>query len=95
MSANNPTNNTTINETNDNVRLIKKYPNRRLYDTKNSAYITITEIKNLVLTCEPFIVCDAKTNEDLTRNILLQIILEEESGAMPLFSKETGSSNSS
>ncbi|MGN1035643.1 MAG: polyhydroxyalkanoate synthesis regulator DNA-binding domain-containing protein, partial [Rhodocyclaceae bacterium] len=49
MSANNPTNNTTINETNDNVRLIKKYPNRRLYDTKNSAYITITEIKNLVL----------------------------------------------
>ena len=88
MSANNPTNNTTINETNDNVRLIKKYPNRRLYDTKNSAYITITEIKNLVLTCEPFIVYDAKTNEDLTRNILLQIILEEESGAMPLFSKE-------
>lgn len=90
-SANTTTNNTTnakINETNNNVRLIKKYPNRRLYDTKNSEYITITDIKNLVLTSEAFIVCDAKTNEDLTRNILLQIILEEECGTMPLFSKE-------
>lgn len=81
-------NNTTINDTNNNVRLIKKYPNRRLYDTKNSEYITITEIKNLVLNCEPFIVCDAKTNDDLTRSILLQIILEEENGTMPLFSTE-------
>lgn len=72
----------------DEIRLIKKYPNRRLYDTKNSEYITLNDIKNLVLTFEPFIVYDAKTNEDLTRNILLQIILEEENGTMALFSTE-------
>lgn len=68
------------------VRLIKKYPNRRLYDTKTSAYITLTDVKNLVLENEPFQVVDAKTSEDLTRSILLQIILEEESGGVPMFS---------
>ncbi|MGE5470874.1 MAG: polyhydroxyalkanoate synthesis repressor PhaR [Bacteroidota bacterium] len=70
------------------VRLIKKYPNRRLYDTKTSAYITLGDVKELVLKFEVFKVLDAKTGEDLTRSILLQIILEEETGGMPLFSSE-------
>jgi polyhydroxyalkanoate synthesis repressor PhaR len=67
-------------------RLIKKYPNRRLYDTETSTYITLTDVKQLVLDQEDFKVIDAKTNEDLTRSILLQIILEEESGGLPMFS---------
>ncbi|MCB4358581.1 polyhydroxyalkanoate synthesis repressor PhaR [Quatrionicoccus australiensis] len=70
------------------VRLIKKYPNRRLYDTKTSAYITLGDVKELVLKFEVFKVVDAKTAEDLTRSILLQIILEEETGGMPLFSSD-------
>ncbi len=68
------------------VRLIKKYPNRRLYDTQTSAYITLSDVKQLVLETENFKVVDAKSNEDLTRSILLQIILEEEAGGQPLFS---------
>ncbi|CAH2891939.1 MAG: PhbF [uncultured Paraburkholderia sp.] len=67
-------------------RLIKKYPNRRLYDTETSTYITLTDVKQLVLDQEDFKVIDAKSNEDLTRAILLQIILEEESGGLPMFS---------
>jgi polyhydroxyalkanoate synthesis repressor PhaR len=70
------------------VRLIKKYPNRRLYDTKTSAYITLGDVKDLVIKFELFKVVDAKTAEDLTRSILLQIILEEESGGAPLFTSE-------
>jgi len=70
------------------VRLIKKYPNRRLYDTKTSAYITLGDVKDLVLRFESFKVVDAKTGDDLTRSILLQIILEEETGGAPLFSSE-------
>ena len=66
-------------------RLIKKYPNRRLYDTKTSAYITLIDVKELVLAQEEFQVVDAKTGEDLTRSILLQIILEEETGGAPMF----------
>ncbi|WP_341678826.1 polyhydroxyalkanoate synthesis repressor PhaR [Niveibacterium sp. SC-1] len=66
-------------------RLIKKYPNRRLYDTRTSSYITLADVKELVLGQEEFQVVDAKTNEDLTRAILLQIILEEESGGAPMF----------
>jgi len=69
------------------VRVIKKYPNRRLYDTDTSTYITLAEVKQLVMTREPFVVRDAKTNEDLTRSILLQIILEEEAGGAPMFSE--------
>ena len=72
----------------EEVRLIKKYPNRRLYDTKTSAYITLGDVKDLVLKFEPFKVLDAKTGDDLTRSILLQIILDEESGGVPLFSCE-------
>lgn len=68
------------------IRLIKKYPNRRLYDTQTSTYITLADVKQLVLDCENFQVVDAKSAEDLTRSILLQIILEEESGGMPMFS---------
>lgn len=67
-------------------RLIKKYPNRRLYDTRTSTYITLADVKQLVIASEAFQVVDAKTGEDLTRSILLQIILEEESGGMPMFS---------
>uniref|UniRef100_UPI0033418428 polyhydroxyalkanoate synthesis repressor PhaR n=1 Tax=Castellaniella defragrans TaxID=75697 RepID=UPI0033418428 len=68
------------------ARLIKKYPNRRLYDTQSSAYITLADVKQLVLDNEEFQVVDAKSSEDLTRSILLQIILEEESGGVPMFS---------
>lgn len=66
-------------------RVIKKYPNRRLYDTDTSTYITLAEIKQLVMDSESFAVVDAKTGEDLTRSILLQIILEEEANGSPMF----------
>ena len=67
-------------------RTLKKYPNRRLYDTRNSTYITLADVKTMVLAGEDFEVRDAKSGEDLTRSILLQIILEEESGGLPMFS---------
>ena len=70
------------------LRLIKKYPNRRLYDTKTSSYITLADVKQMVLKNEEFQVLDAKSSEDLSRQILLQIILEEESGGMPMFSSD-------
>ena len=66
-------------------RIIKKYPNRRLYDTDTSTYITLSEVRQLVMDCEPFVVCDAKSGEDLTRSILLQIILEQEANGSPMF----------
>ena len=69
------------------TRVIKKYPNRRLYDTETSTYITLAEVKQLVMDSQLFVVRDAKTNEDLTRSILLQIILEEEAGGAPMFSE--------
>ena len=69
----------------DTGRLIKKYPNRRLYDTRTSTYITLSDVKQLVLDHQDFRVVDAKNNEDLTRSILMQIILEEESEGVPLF----------
>jgi polyhydroxyalkanoate synthesis repressor PhaR len=67
------------------VRLIKKYPNRRLYDTQTSSYITLSDVKQLVLDQEEFKVVDAKSSEDLTRQILMQIILEEEQEGQPMF----------
>jgi len=67
-------------------RLIKKYPNRRLYDTQSSAYITLGDIKSLVMDQAIFQVIDAKSGDDLTRSILLQIILEEEGGGTPILS---------
>lgn len=69
-------------------RVLKKYPNRRLYDTRTSSYITLAEVKLMVLDAEPFEVRDAKTGDDLTRSILLQIILEEETGGVPIFSSK-------
>lgn len=69
-------------------RLIKKYPNRRLYDTRTSTYITLSDVKVLVLKSEEFRVVDAKSGEDLTRSILLQIILEEEAGGSPMFTSD-------
>ena len=68
-------------------RVIKKYPNRRLYDTETSAYITLAEVKQLVMRSAPFVVRDAKSGENLTRSILLQIILEEEAGGAPMFTE--------
>jgi polyhydroxyalkanoate synthesis repressor PhaR len=69
-------------------RVIKKYPNRRLYDTETSAYITLAEVKQLVMDKSPFVVRDAKSGDDLTRSILLQIILEEEAGGAPMFTEQ-------
>ena len=69
------------------VRVIKKYPNRRLYDTDTSTYITLSDVRELVMAGALFVVRDAKTGEDLTRSILLQIILEEESGGVPMFTE--------
>ena len=75
-------------KTDSRQRLIKKYPNRRLYDTKTSSYITLADVKQMVLKQEDFRVVDAKSGDDLTRPILLQIILEEESGTVPMFSSD-------
>ena len=69
------------------LRVIKKYPNRRLYDTDTSTYITLADVRELVMAGANFVVRDAKTSEDLTRSILLQIILEEESGGVPMFTE--------
>jgi polyhydroxyalkanoate synthesis repressor PhaR len=69
-------------------RILKKYPNRRLYDTQTSSYITLVDVKKMVLAGQAFVVRDAKTSEDLTRSILLQIILEEETGGVPIFSTQ-------
>lgn len=67
-------------------RVLKKYPNRRLYDTQTSSYITVQDVKEMVLRAVEFQVQDAKTGEDITRSILLQIILEEETAGVPMFS---------
>lgn len=69
----------------DEKRVIKKYPNRRLYDTATSCYITLDDVKKLVLENITIQIVDAKSHEDITRSVLLQIILEEESGGMPMF----------
>jgi len=66
-------------------RLIKKYPNRRLYDTELSIYITFDEIKDMVLRNIPFKIVDSKTQEDLTNNTLLQIVMELEQKGAPIF----------
>ena len=76
-------------DTTSRLRVLKKYPNRRLYDTRTSSYITLADVKQMVLAGEDFEVRDAKSGEELTRSILLQIILEEESGGVPMFSAAT------
>ena len=68
-------------------RIIKKYPNRRLYDTEVSRYVTLDDVRALVMDGVEFRVLDTN-NEDITRAILLQIMLEEESGGEPLFSAQ-------
>ena len=70
------------------TRIIKKYPNRRLYDTEISSYITVEEVRQLILDGEQFEVRDAKTGEDLTRQVLLQIIAEQEQGGEPVLSTQ-------
>jgi polyhydroxyalkanoate synthesis repressor PhaR len=67
-------------------RIIKKYPTRRLYDTQVSRYITLADVRGLVMSATPFKVLDTANDADITRSILLQIMLEEESGGEPLFS---------
>lgn len=67
---------------------IKKYPNRRLYDMSTSSYIALCDIKALVGQKAPFKVIDAKNGEDLTRQTLMQILLEEEQGGAPIFTAE-------
>ena len=72
----------------DEQHIIKKYPNRRLYDTQTSTYITLADVKQMVLAHDTFRVVDAKTNNELTRSIRLQIILEEENEGFSLFTTE-------
>ena len=67
-------------------RIIKKYPNRRLYDTAISSYITLEDVRRLVVEHAVFKVKDARSNEDITRSILLQIIIEQEADGEPIFS---------
>lgn len=69
-------------------RTIKKYPNRRLYDTEISSYIKLDDVRQLVLDHQDIQVLDAKTGEDLTRNVLLQIIAEHEEQGEPLFTTQ-------
>jgi polyhydroxyalkanoate synthesis repressor PhaR len=69
-------------------RTIKKYPNRRLYDTVESRYITLADIRRLVLERIDFVVIDKKTQADITRSILLQVIAEQEHGGEPLMSRD-------
>lgn len=73
----------------NDTRIIKKYPNRRLYDTKISKYITLYNVRQLVMDNISFAVKDVKTDEDLTRGILLQIISEQEHDGEPFFSAST------
>ncbi|MBB5016278.1 polyhydroxyalkanoate synthesis repressor PhaR [Rehaibacterium terrae] len=70
------------------VRIIKKYPNRRLYDTEISSYITLEDVRQLIVDGEEFQVRDAKTGEDLTRSVLLQIIAEHEQDGQPMLSTQ-------
>ena len=70
------------------VRTIKKYRNRRLYDTEESRYITLSDIKELVLSQVEFTVIDKKTSEDITQCILLQVICEQEQNGDPILSEQ-------
>lgn len=69
-------------------RIIKKYPNRRLYDTEESRYITLADIRRLVLEKIDFVVVDKNSQEDITRNILLQVISEQEQSGDPIMSRD-------
>jgi polyhydroxyalkanoate synthesis repressor PhaR len=69
-------------------RLIKKYPNRRLYDTEESRYITLADVQRLMLEGTDVKVVDTQSGEDITRSILIQIITEQEAGGNPLFTTD-------
>lgn len=69
------------------MRTIKKYPNRRLYDSEISSYVTLEDIRQLIVDGEDFSVIDAKSGNDITRGVLLQIIAENEDAGQPIFSK--------
>src|SRR3954463_8649142 len=70
------------------ARVIKKYPNRRLYDTEISSYITIEDVRQLIVEGEEFEVRDAKSGDDLTRSVLLQIIADQEQDGEPMLSTQ-------
>lgn len=72
----------------ETTRLIKKYPNRRLYDTTIGAYITLNDVRQLVIDHISFKIIDAKTQQDLTQSTLLQIIAEQENSSTPIFTNE-------
>ena len=69
-------------------RIIKKYANRRLYDTRRSVYVTLADVRELVSDGVDFVVYDDATGEDITRQVLLQVITEQENGGHPMFTKE-------
>ena len=75
-------------EEKNNKRIIKKYPNRRLYDTSESKYVTLSDVRELVLSGVSFCVIDKKSGDDITRSILLQIIIEQEEVGDPMFSTD-------
>lgn len=70
------------------VRIIKKYPNRRLYDTEISSYITLEDVRQLIVDGEAFVVRDARSGNDITRPVLMQIIAEHEEHGQPIFTTE-------
>jgi polyhydroxyalkanoate synthesis repressor PhaR len=72
----------------NSARVIKKYPNRRLYDTCESCYITLADVKDLVLRKIDFVVIDKKSGDDITRPILLQVISEQEQQGEAIMSQD-------
>ena len=76
------------NDARSDLRVVKKYPNRRLYDTVESRYITLADIRRLVMDKVDFVVIDKKSQEDITRSILLQVIADQEHAGEPLMSQD-------
>ena len=77
-----------MSETDSTVRIIKKYPNRRVYDTTQSKYIKIDDLRQMIIDGVDFQVIDSQSKDDVTRSVVLQIILEQESETNPLFTTE-------
>ncbi|WP_298441682.1 polyhydroxyalkanoate synthesis repressor PhaR [uncultured Ferrimonas sp.] len=61
------------------MKLIKRYPNRRLYDTELKRYITLVEVRDYIKSYQAFTVIDSKTEQDMTRQVLLQVLADMES----------------
>ncbi len=72
----------------NNMRTIKKYPNRRLYDTASSKYITVADVLSIIREGEDLRVVESEGGEDITRSVLVQIIIEQENGESPIFTTE-------